>query len=95
MDGYICYTVYSTPEWSYSITHTQCTKYSGESVVQYNVLYVSTIVGFTVLYSSTTVHIVYFVVRYIPGTVVKYSGVGSILEYSREYFLRIQYNVLQ
>jgi hypothetical protein len=59
VDGYICSTVYSTTEWSYSVTHTQCTKYSGESV-----LYVSTIVGFTVLYSSTTVHIVYFVVRY-------------------------------
>ena len=35
MDGYICSTVYSTPEWSYSVTHTQCTKYFGESVVQY------------------------------------------------------------
>ena len=40
------------------------------------VLYFITIVGSTVVYSSITVHIVYgFVVRYIPGTVVKYSGV--------------------
>ena len=48
-------------------------------------------VGFTVLYSCTTVHIVYFVVRYIPGTVVKYSGVywstpgSTSYEYSTMY----------